>query len=118
MRKRLAAAVRLRREELGLTQEQAAERSGLSVRYWRELESARPAVGVDVIEDVLAGLGWSWPDLAAHLAGGARPRNAGDAPRAVHALLDRAWKRAEGRERHILEAILSVLAPASRRARK
>jgi transcriptional regulator with XRE-family HTH domain len=111
LRKRLAAAVRLRREELGWTQEEAAEHSGLSVRYWRELESARPAVGLEVVERILTGLGWSWQDLAAQLGGTALPRRKGDAPRGLHALLDRAWRGATARERRLVEVVLAVLAP-------
>ena len=66
--RRVAAALRERRGVLRLTQEAAAERSGLSVRYWRALEAAKPAVSMGVLDAVLRGLDWSWHDLADRIA--------------------------------------------------
>ena len=57
---RLGPAIRARREQLELTQESAAARSDLSVRFWRDLEASKPAtVGLDVIERLIEGLNWS-----------------------------------------------------------
>ena len=105
--RRLATALRERREELQLTQERAAERSGVSVRYWRDLEAAKPDVSMGVLDGLLHGLEWSWHDLADRIAP-TRPAQS-VAPATVD-LFDRAWKRATLRERRAVTAQLQVLA--------
>jgi transcriptional regulator with XRE-family HTH domain len=111
IRQRLGNGIRERREELGLTQEAAAERAGLSPRYWRAIEGAEPAVALEVVEKVLVGLDWSWNDLIGILG----PANAdGDVPRGARRLFDEAWRRATRRERSVVTATLRVLASGKR----
>jgi transcriptional regulator with XRE-family HTH domain len=50
LRKRLAAQVRGRREALGWSQEQLAERAGTSQVYVSHVESAKRAVSIDIVE--------------------------------------------------------------------
>ena len=57
---RLALARRLRQLRLkkGYTQEQAAERADLDIRYYQRLESKNPnAVKIDTLERLAKGLG-------------------------------------------------------------
>ena len=105
VRVRFARAVRTRRDALGLTQEEAAGRSDLNVRYWRDIEAARPAPGLESIEHILTALEWSWHDLADALA----PKEVAGAPTATHRLLDEAWRRSSAREREPVMAGLRVL---------
>lgn len=113
IRDRLTLAIRQRRELLGLTQEEAAARSELSPRYWRKLESEEeaPAVSMEVVEQVLNGLNWSWSELIAALSerGDRARRDDDDSDTAVN-LLRAAWKRATPREREMVSALLQVVA--------
>jgi transcriptional regulator with XRE-family HTH domain len=107
IQQRLANAIRTRRKELDLTQEAAAANSGVSVRFWRDLEAAKPAtVGLDVVEGLIAGLNWSWAEVIAVIS----PKEASETPASVQRLLDEAWRRATVRERDIVTAGLRVLA--------
>jgi transcriptional regulator with XRE-family HTH domain len=111
IRHRLGRAIRERRESLGLTQEAIAERAGLSPRYWRAIESAEPAVALEIVEKVLVGLDWSWSDLFGILG----PAEADtDVPAATRRLFDEAWRRATPREREVVTAGLRVLASGRR----
>ncbi len=109
VRERLARAVRSRREALGLTQEAAAERCGVSVRYWRALEAAKPAVSLDVADKVLVGLDWSWHDLADQL----EPAGTG-VPPGLGRQVERAWTRATAREKELLQGVIKVLGQGKR----
>ncbi len=114
VQKRLAAALRSRREELGLTQEEAAEKCGVSTRYWRDLEAAVPSVSLEVADKIFVGLGWSWSDVPTLLGRRVPPTTA---PRSVHDLLDQAWQRLTPRERQHFTGNLRVLTsrlPAAR----
>lgn len=111
-RQRLAAAIRARREELGLTQEKAAEAAGVSTRYWRSLEAGRPAVALEVIEGVIEGLDWSWADVGDALATETSVRSV---PDSLHRLLDTAWTRATPREREVLSGALRTIAGTRRK---
>jgi XRE family aerobic/anaerobic benzoate catabolism transcriptional regulator len=62
--------VRLRREALGLTQRELAEKSGLSPRYLAQLEAGDANLSVERLTDVAEALGTSAVVL---LAGGDRP---------------------------------------------
>src|SRR5262245_10465748 len=95
VQKRIAAALRRRRTELELTQEQAAEKCGVSVRYWRDLEAGAPSVSLEVADKLLSGLGWSWGDMPMLLG---RKGATTTAPRQAHELLDRTWQRLTQRE--------------------
>lgn len=111
-RERLATAIRARRTELGLTQEEAAEAAGVSARYWRSLEAGRPAVALEIVERVIEGLDWSWADVGDALAPEASVRSV---PDSLHRLLDTAWTRATPREREILSGALRTVAGTRRR---
>ncbi|MDH5676092.1 MAG: type II toxin-antitoxin system Y4mF family antitoxin [Myxococcales bacterium] len=54
---RLAAALRARRRELGLTQKQLGDLAGCGVAFLYELEAGKPTVRLDKLLDVLAVLG-------------------------------------------------------------
>lgn len=111
-RQRLGAALRARRELLGLTQEQAAEGAQLSVRYWRSLEAGQPAVALEIVERVIASLDWTWSALGDALS----PETRGSgAPAGPHRLLDEAWRQATPREREIVHGTLRVLAGSRRK---
>jgi hypothetical protein len=104
---RLAAATRARRQQLGITQEVAAARCHLSVRFWRDLEASRPAtVRLDVLERVIEGLDWSWAEVVAVIS----PEKESETPVAMRRLFDDAWRRASVRERDVVAAGLRVLA--------
>lgn len=77
----VAAAFAERRAELGLTQEQAAERSGLSLRSWSTLEKTG---GVRPATWRLAAVGLDWPLNAAELL------RDGDSPGSLAAVVTRA----------------------------
>lgn len=118
IRQRLASAIRARRELLELSQEEAAARAGFSVRYWRRLESDDPpAVSMEIVDQVIEGLGWSWPDLVAALAHGehgerperGRERERNERDRARR-LFETALRKATPREWEIVEAGLRVIA--------
>ena len=53
----LAAAVRRRRHELGLRQDELAELAGCSTRFVHTVEHAKPGLRLDKLLDVLAVLG-------------------------------------------------------------
>lgn len=107
IQQRLGPAIRARRAQLDLTQEAAADRCNVSVRFLRDLEAAKPAtVGLDVIERLVDGLDWSWAEVVAAIA----PEKESDTPAAVRRLLDEAWRRATARERDVVAAGLRVLA--------
>jgi len=108
VRARLAQAVRARREAFGLTQEAAADRCDLSVRYWRALEAGQPAVSLDVIGKVLDGLDWSWHDLADEL------EPVEGVPAGIDRQVERAWATATSRERELLRGVLRVLGQGKR----
>lgn len=111
-RQRLAAAIRARRTDLGLTQEEAAEAAGVSARYWRSLEAGRPAVALEVVERVIEGLDWSWADIGDALA---LEMSARSVPDSLLRLLDAAWTRATPREREILSGALRTIAGTRRK---
>jgi transcriptional regulator with XRE-family HTH domain len=118
IRQRLADAIRAKRELLELSQEEAAARAGFSVRYWRRLESDEPpAVSMEIVEQVINGLDWSWPELVAALSSSERAERGRDRERAerndgdrARRLFDTAWRKATPREREIVEAGLRVIA--------
>ncbi|GAB3274387.1 helix-turn-helix transcriptional regulator [Sinomonas notoginsengisoli] len=53
----IAAEVRQRRRALGLTQQDLAELAGVSERFVRFVEQAKPSVQLDALESVLGALG-------------------------------------------------------------
>ena len=55
--KRIGKRIKQRREELGLTQEEFALRSGLGLRFVRELEQGKPTVRMDKVNQALAMFG-------------------------------------------------------------
>jgi transcriptional regulator with XRE-family HTH domain len=119
-RKLLGEALRVRREELGLTQETAASRCGLSTRYFRELEAGRPSLRLEIVARIVAGLEWSWSEIARCLSPPASRSVAtqgdeGGAPREVHRLLDQGWKQSTVRERSLVERVLQTLAKSPSR---
>ena len=107
IRNRLASAIRERREELRLTQEAAAERCGLSARYWRDLEGSRRSVRLEVVERIVGGLGWSWMDLVGQIE--PAQSGVGDAPAGAHRQLDAAWREGTSRERALITLLLRHL---------
>ena len=57
IRLRLARKLKERRKKIGLTQEEIAERIGVSPRYYQMLESKKPtAVKIDLIEKLAKAL--------------------------------------------------------------
>ena len=56
LRETLATNLRLLRHQQGLTQEDLADRSGISARYVGSLERARVAASIDVIERLATAL--------------------------------------------------------------
>lgn len=71
----LAAAVRGRRIDLGLTQEELALRAGLSRKWIYEFEAGKPMAGLRPILKVLDALGLALelvPDAGARLGDGDR----------------------------------------------
>jgi len=57
---RNVAALRLR---IGMTQEQMAEKTGLSTRYWQSLEAGEYFPPMATMARIKATLGCSWDDL-------------------------------------------------------
>jgi transcriptional regulator with XRE-family HTH domain len=115
---RLALAIRARRTDLGLTQEGAAERGAVSVRFWRRLEAGNVGVSFEVVERIVAGLDWTWALLGQHLATGAvakRPIRDG-APQAVHDVLEAAWRSSGRRDRAALTQLLKRFSTGTRPA--
>ena len=56
---RLATTVKkLREKKAGLTQKELADRSGVGVRFIRELEGAKRTARMDKVNDVLAQFGY------------------------------------------------------------
>lgn len=53
----IARYVRLKREELGYTQETLAERAGIGLRFLKELELGKKTVRLDKVQDVIHFLG-------------------------------------------------------------
>ena len=53
----IASFVRQKRKEAGLTQEEFAIRSGLGLRFVRELEAGKPTVRMDKVNQALAMFG-------------------------------------------------------------
>lgn len=53
----VAAEVRARRRALGLTQQDLAELAGVSERFIRFVEQAKPSIQLDTLEAVLTALG-------------------------------------------------------------
>lgn len=53
----LGASVRRRRRSLGLTQADAADLAGVSERFVRDVESAKPTVRLDKLRLLLTALG-------------------------------------------------------------
>jgi transcriptional regulator with XRE-family HTH domain len=107
--KRLARAIRARREDLGLTQEGAAERCGVSARFLRRLEAGNAGVSFEVVERIVAGLDWTWALLGQQMApaGAQQRRQVRDgAPQAVHDLLETAWRNGGGRDKAALAQVL------------
>jgi y4mF family transcriptional regulator len=54
----IAAAVKALREKAGLTQAELARRSGVGLRFVRELEQGKATVRVDKVNQVLALFGY------------------------------------------------------------
>ena len=81
--KRFATALRGRRKTLGLTQEIAAERCRIGVRYWRDIEAGTRSLSLGVA-DRIVGLGLSWSDALDDAPLNAAPASARDA-------FDTAW---------------------------
>ncbi|HCT75787.1 MAG TPA: DNA-binding protein [Micromonosporaceae bacterium] len=63
----LAHAIRLRREDLGLRQDELAALAGCSTKFISFVERAKPSIRIDKLLDVLAVLGL---DLELKLGGG------------------------------------------------
>jgi len=106
---RLALAIRTRRADLGLTQEGAAERCGVSARFWRRLESGSVGVSFEVVERIVTGLDWSWAILGRRMASGRTvgKRSGGDGlPKAIHDLLVAAWGSSGSRDRTAITQVL------------
>ncbi len=102
---RFARVLRTRRESLHLTQEEAAHRCRLNVRYFRALEAGKSVPGLDTLDRILGGMDWSWHDLADQLA----PKVSGaGASGALHRLLDAGFASGSARDRDTLAAILDV----------
>ncbi len=53
----LSEQVKQRRKALGLRQDEAAELSGVSERFVREVESGKPSVQLDKLEALLEAMG-------------------------------------------------------------
>jgi hypothetical protein len=94
---------------LGLTQEEAAARSHVSPRYWRRLEDRDepPAASIEVVEQLLAGLDWSWSELIEAI-GHERVR-AEEQIDGAERLFRAAWRKATSREREMVTAVLQVV---------
>jgi transcriptional regulator with XRE-family HTH domain len=107
VQKRFGQAVLARRGLLKLTQEEAADRAQIGARSWRDLEAGKTAVAIDVVERVIAGLDWSWADVARSLA---PEESDGALPLAVRRMFEESWRGATQRERETMQAILSVIA--------
>lgn len=54
MNNSLADFIKEKRKQLGLTQPELAERSGVGLRFIRELEQGKPSVRLDKVNQVLA----------------------------------------------------------------
>ena len=65
LREILATRVRLARQAKGWTQEELADRTGLSVRYIGQLERHQTSASVDVLEQIAGAFGVSPPELLA-----------------------------------------------------
>jgi len=59
----LGLAMRVRRARLGLSQRNAAERAGLSVKHWGAIERGEKHPGVETTALVASALETSLPDL-------------------------------------------------------
>ena len=110
IRRRLAAALRSRREELGLTQEIAAGRCKMSPRYVRSVEAGTSAVSVEALDRLLGALEWSWTDVGERLA--ERHDEAGEhrAPEPLHRQIDMVWTQPDLRQRELLRRVLAAFA--------
>jgi y4mF family transcriptional regulator len=53
----IARYVRLKRKELGYTQETLAERAGIGLRFLKELELGKKTVRLDKVQDIVHFLG-------------------------------------------------------------
>lgn len=60
---RLAKRVRARRQELKLTQEQAAEEAKLDEKHWQDIEGARTNPTVATLVGIAKALEWSLYEL-------------------------------------------------------
>ena len=105
IRRQLANILRMRREELRLSQEAAASQCEMSPRYLRSLESGRSAVSMETLGRLLAALDWTWTEVAEKLAPEKGETHAAPAP--VHRLLDRSWSAATLREREVIRKVLA-----------
>lgn len=105
IRRQLAAILRARREELGLSQEAAAGQCEMSPRYLRSLEAGRSAVSMETLSRLLTAFDWTWTDIAERLSPGKGEPPAGSP--AAHGLLDKVWGNASPREREIIKRILA-----------
>lgn len=102
---RFARSLRARRDGLRLTQEEAAHRCRLNVRYWRALEAGRSVPGLDTLDRILAGLEWSWHDLADQVEPSSLNKGA---PARLHRQLNTGYLSGTARDRDVLTAILDV----------
>jgi y4mF family transcriptional regulator len=55
----IGETVRVRRKELGLTQFEAAELAGVSVRFVHDVENGKPTVQLDLVQALSEALGLS-----------------------------------------------------------
>ncbi len=54
----LIALVKARRKELGITQQELADRAGVGLRFLRELEQGKETLRLDKVNQVLAMFGY------------------------------------------------------------
>lgn len=106
---RFARVVRAWREGLGLTQEQAAAKCDVSIRYWRTIEAGEPSIGLELCDQILRGLGRTWADFTA-LIEESRTISAGGAPASLHDRLDVVWR--DGRAKSAISSLLTLVPPA------
>ena len=93
------------REQLGLTRAQAAERTGVSVGYWSDLEADRKAASLEKLHQVAGQLGVDPSALDSRLASSGASASA-----------DAAERRALDIARSLLKNALRAAAEAGERA--
>lgn len=108
-RRRLAVAIKERRAALGLTQEEAADRCGLSTRFLRHVEAAHGGISFEAVVGIMTGLEWSWEELDLALQGRRPCREPPGAAPHAHRLLDTVWKQANEPDRRMIVRLLTHL---------